>query len=58
MSSIHFSALSSLYRKILACRVDTLGSVNREFVILEVRCIERIYKGLISQGPRARGTSS
>ena len=33
VTSFHFSALSLLYRRILACRANILGSVNREFVI-------------------------
>ena len=53
-----FHLLRSLYRRIVACRANISGSVNREFVISEVRYIERIYKGLKRQGPRARGISS
>ena len=48
VTSFHFRALSSLYRRILALRASIL---NQEFVVSEVRYIERIYKGLIRQGP-------
>ena len=51
-TSSHSSALSSLYRKILTCRANILGSVIREFVMSEVCYIERIYNGLIRQGPK------
>ena len=55
---IPFIALSSLYRSILACSAKNLGSLNREFAISKVRCIERIYESLIRPNPRERDFSS
>ena len=44
---VAFDILSSLYRDFMGSRDRKFGSLNREFGILGVRYIERIYKSFL-----------